>query len=141
MNLGMYIMATEPISTAYVINPFHQSVCLYVYPSYQCKAKCIPPFIARQRLSKHVPAATNTHKSRRTVGRACLWVCLCIPLSLLGNNSVKKFPQQRRIVGGIIFYVGRVISNESRRLVLPKTSCLFMVYLTTWKYFRLPNIK
>jgi hypothetical protein len=32
MKLGMYIMAPEPISTAYFINPSHQSVCLYVYP-------------------------------------------------------------------------------------------------------------
>jgi hypothetical protein len=30
MKLGMYIMAPEPISTAYVINPSHQSVCIYV---------------------------------------------------------------------------------------------------------------
>jgi hypothetical protein len=32
MKLGMYIMAPEPISTAYFINPSRQSVCLYVYP-------------------------------------------------------------------------------------------------------------
>jgi hypothetical protein len=32
MKLGMYIMAPEPISSAYFINPSHQSVCLYVYP-------------------------------------------------------------------------------------------------------------
>jgi hypothetical protein len=38
MKLGMHIMANEPISTAYFINPSHHSVCLYVYPSYRCKA-------------------------------------------------------------------------------------------------------
>jgi hypothetical protein len=27
----MYIMAPEPVSTAYIINLSHQSVCLYVY--------------------------------------------------------------------------------------------------------------
>jgi hypothetical protein len=34
MKLGMYeyIIAPEPISTAYFINPSHQSTCLYVYP-------------------------------------------------------------------------------------------------------------
>jgi hypothetical protein len=32
MKLGIYIMAPKPISTAYCINPSHQSVCLYVYP-------------------------------------------------------------------------------------------------------------
>jgi hypothetical protein len=47
----MYIMALEPISTAYFINPSDQSECLYVYP----------PIVARQRLGKHVTAATNTH--------------------------------------------------------------------------------
>jgi hypothetical protein len=36
MELGMYIMAPEPISTAYFINPSHQYVCLYVYPLYRC---------------------------------------------------------------------------------------------------------
>jgi hypothetical protein len=37
MKLGMYIMVPEPISAAYFMNPSHQSVCLYVYPSYNCK--------------------------------------------------------------------------------------------------------
>jgi hypothetical protein len=32
MKPGMYIMASEPISTAYFINPSHQSVYVYVYP-------------------------------------------------------------------------------------------------------------
>jgi hypothetical protein len=30
IKLGLYIMAPEPMSTAYFINPSHQSVCLYV---------------------------------------------------------------------------------------------------------------
>jgi hypothetical protein len=49
IKFGMYIMAPEPISTAYLINPSHQSVCLY----------------------------NVSH------------------LSLLGNGSIKTFPQQR----------------------------------------------
>jgi hypothetical protein len=48
--LGKYIMAPEPISTAYFINPSHQSVCLYVFH----------PIAARQRLSKNVTSAINT---------------------------------------------------------------------------------
>jgi hypothetical protein len=67
--------------------------------------KCIPPFGARQRLGKHVSAATNTPNNRRIVGliifyavrvlsKESLGVCLCIPLSLLGNKSVKIFPRQ-----------------------------------------------
>jgi hypothetical protein len=53
-------------------------------------------------------------------------VGLCIPLSLLGNNSVKTFPRQRRIGGGVVFYAVGVVWKESRRFVLPKTS--FLIY-------------
>jgi hypothetical protein len=52
MKFGVYIVAPEPITTAYFINPSHQSVCLYVYPL---------NVVARQRLGKNVTAATNTH--------------------------------------------------------------------------------
>jgi hypothetical protein len=34
--LSTCIMAPEPISTAYFINPSHQSVCLYVSPPFLC---------------------------------------------------------------------------------------------------------
>jgi hypothetical protein len=51
MKLGMDILAPEPISPAYFINPSHQSVCLYVYS----------PIVARQRLCKNVIAGMNTH--------------------------------------------------------------------------------
>jgi hypothetical protein len=56
-----------------------------------------------------------------------------IPLSLLGSGSVKTLPrqrihtQQRRIVGLVVLYAVRVVSKESRRLVLPRTSCLICV--------------
>jgi hypothetical protein len=50
MKLGMYIMTPESISTAYFINPSHQSVCLYVYS----------PIVVKQRLGKNVTAATNS---------------------------------------------------------------------------------
>jgi hypothetical protein len=76
--------------------------------------KCIPPYDARKRLGKHVPAATNTRNNRRIVGcvisyavrvlsKESLWVSLCIPLLLLGNNTVKTFPRQRRIVRSVVF--------------------------------------
>jgi hypothetical protein len=57
----------------------------------KCSVKCIPHFSVRQRLGKHVSVATNTRNNRRIFGNACLCVCLCIFLSLLGNNSVKTF--------------------------------------------------
>jgi hypothetical protein len=52
----------------------------------------------------------------------CLWVCLCIPLILLCNNSVNTFLRQRRIVGGIVFYALRIVWKERRPLLLPRTS-------------------
>jgi hypothetical protein len=48
MKLGLYTMVPEPVSTAYVINASHQSVCLYLY-------------VAWQWLGKNVTAAMNTH--------------------------------------------------------------------------------
>jgi hypothetical protein len=47
MKLGMYIMAPEPISAAYIINPSNQSVCV--------------PIFARQRLGKNITAAMKPH--------------------------------------------------------------------------------
>jgi hypothetical protein len=52
-NLGMYIMAPEPISPVYYMNPSHQSVCL-----------CVSLIVARQRLGKNVTRQTNTHAVR-----------------------------------------------------------------------------
>jgi hypothetical protein len=49
-------------------------------------------------------------------------VGLYILLSLLGKGSVNTFPRQRIIDGGVIF-CAVVVSKESRRLVLPRTSC------------------
>jgi hypothetical protein len=109
MKLGMYIMAPEPIGTACFINTSFQSLC-------------IPRIVTTQRLGKHIPAAMNTWNNRTIFGRVCLWLCLCIPLSLIGN-SVKTFPWQWRIVGGVVFCVLRDVSKESRQLVLPRTSC------------------
>jgi hypothetical protein len=50
MKLGIYVMAPDPISTAYLVK---QSVCLYAYPY----------IVARQRLGKNITAATNTHET------------------------------------------------------------------------------
>jgi hypothetical protein len=74
MKLGMHVMAPEPISTAYVINPAYQSV--YV--------------VARQQLGKNVTTATN-----------------------------------RIIAGHVVLYAVHV-SKDSRRLVLPRSSCFFI---------------
>jgi hypothetical protein len=58
-----------------------------------------------------------------------LTLCVCNPLSLLGNGSVNTFPaatntrNDTRIVLRVVFYAVRVVSKENRRLVLLRTSC------------------
>jgi hypothetical protein len=98
-------------------------MCILPIVARQPLGKCIPLFSTRQRLGKHVSATRNKRNNRRIVGRVCLWVCLCTHLLLLGNSSVNTFPWQRRFVGGVVFYAVRVLSKESRRIVLPRTSC------------------
>jgi hypothetical protein len=45
-------------------------VCMDIPPI--GSVKCIPHKVAKQRLAKHVPGATNTHNNRRIVGRVIL---------------------------------------------------------------------
>jgi hypothetical protein len=60
MKLGMHIMAPEPISTAYFINPTHQSMCRYVYPL----------IVARKRLGKdRYRGKGYIRNNRRIAGR------------------------------------------------------------------------
>jgi hypothetical protein len=60
MELGMYVIAPEPISTVYFINLSHQSLCLYVYSL----------TVVRQRFGKNFIAATNTETTNKgIVGR------------------------------------------------------------------------
>jgi hypothetical protein len=110
-------------------------MCMDVYPPYklvECLKQClrnlylinsiIPCIVARQRLGKHVPAATVTRNNRRIVGHVSyavlvvseenLWVCLCIPLVVARYWSVNTFPRQRRVVGGVVFYAV-LVSKES----------------------------
>jgi hypothetical protein len=87
--------------------------------------KCLPPFIARQLLGKHV-AAAEIHETIEELLDAC--VCGSMyPLSFLGNGSVKKFPLQERILGGVIFYVVHIVSKESKRLGLLRTFCFYYI--------------
>jgi hypothetical protein len=51
MRLVIRTMAPEPTTTAYLINPSHQFVCLYVHLS----------MVSRRRLYKKITAAANTH--------------------------------------------------------------------------------
>jgi hypothetical protein len=49
---------------------------------------------------------------------------LCIALSLPGKDSIMTFAPQHIDVGAI-FYAVLVVTKESRRLVLLRTSCLY----------------
>jgi hypothetical protein len=107
MKLGVYIMATEPISTAYFTNPFHQSVCLHVYPSYHCKTRAQSSVSLHsllgnssvntfpwQRIHTMIEELFGTHfLCSPCLIKEGLWVCLYMPLLLLRNNSVKTFLQ------------------------------------------------
>jgi hypothetical protein len=66
--------------------------------------------------------------SVRVLSQENLWVWPYISLSLLGNGSVKALPRHRGIVGDIVFYVVRVVLEESRRFVLPRTNYNFTCY-------------
>jgi hypothetical protein len=121
---------------------FHKSlssICVSVYVSSR--------IVVRQRLGRHVTLAANTRNNRRIVGgvvfcavhvvsKEGLWMCLCIPLSLLGIGSVNTFPLQRKIVGDLVFYAVRVVSKKSRRLVLPRTSCLLFLLIVSVNYWQ-----
>jgi hypothetical protein len=52
MKIDLYMIALQAITTAYFINPSHQSVCLWVQPL----------IVAKQKLGKHVPAAMYTQQ-------------------------------------------------------------------------------
>jgi hypothetical protein len=62
--------------------------------------------------------------------RCCPFVCLCIPLTLLGNGSVETLSryrihtQQKKNCWTRRFQCGPCRIKKSRRLVLPRTSCL-----------------
>jgi hypothetical protein len=93
--------------------------------------KFIPPFSARQRLGKHVPAAKNTSNNIRIVKRVIsyavrvlsqesLWVCPCIPLSLLGKDipAATKDCWRRRFLCGPCRKKGKwVISSSQNKLL------------------------
>jgi hypothetical protein len=135
-------MATELVSAACFVNPSHQSVCLYVYPSCRCKATVrlsvtllsvlgngsINTF-PRQRIHGTIEELLDSSFSMRSMSYQRRIYGSVYPLSLL-DNSVKTFPGQRRVVGGGFFYSVRVVSKESRRLVLPRTSCFIIVQIS-----------
>jgi hypothetical protein len=116
------------------------SLCLYMCPSYRCQAKArlnvsllsalgngsVNMFL-RQGIQATREELLDSSFSMLSASyqKESLWVCLCIPLSLLCNNSVKTFPRQRRIVGRVVFNAVSVVSKESRQLVRSRISCFY----------------
>jgi hypothetical protein len=68
-------MAPEPMSIAYIINPSHLSLCLYVYTT----------TVARQRLGKNVIASASTHATIEDLLDACF---LCCPCRIEGKYAI-----------------------------------------------------
>jgi hypothetical protein len=72
------------------------------------------------------------------------WTCrfLCGPCRITGRSvglavyPVNTFPLQRTVVGGVVFYVIRAVSKESRLLALLRTFCLSLKLI----YFRFSTV-
>jgi hypothetical protein len=104
-----------------------ESLWVYVYIPLSLLGNSSVKTFPRQRIettAKELLGASFSVRSLPYERKESLWVYVYIPLSLSGNSSVKTFPRQRRIVVGVVFYAVRVVSKESSRLVLPRTSCL-----------------
>jgi hypothetical protein len=105
-----------------VLHKSAPSVCVSVCVSLlslrgKGSVKCITPFVARLRLGKHVPAATNKRNNRRIVGG--VWcVCLSVYPPIFAKKQLGRDVPARTKNCSV-----RVLSKESRRLVLPRTSC------------------
>jgi hypothetical protein len=75
---------------------------------------CTHAIVARQRLGKHVPAATNIRINRIIIWTRVSTGLSMYPLTLLGRDFVETLPRQGRIIGEALFYTVRVVSKESR---------------------------
>jgi hypothetical protein len=113
MKPGMYIMASEPIWTAYFINTSHQSICLYVYVArlgYRCNE-----YTTNNRRIVGCVVFYAIH----VVSKESLWVSV-YSLSLLGNGSVNTFQRQRGIVADIVFDASMSFQRKVCNLFFPE---------------------
>jgi hypothetical protein len=148
MKLGMYIMPTEPISMAYYINPSHQSVCLYVYPSYRCKTTArlsvylflllgngLVNTFPCQRIQATIEELLDVSFCMRSVSyqrRVCGSV---YPLTIARQQFGKDLPEatnncwRRRFLCGQCIFKGPIISPQSSffdiRLAQTCEGCLY----------------
>jgi hypothetical protein len=133
---GTYFLAPEPIRTTYFINDSHKSVCQHVY-------------FARKRLHTNINAATDTRATIEELLDASfsMWsvsyqsrVCGSVNVSSyrcwqLGKHVPAPTRNCWRIV---VLYAVLVVSKESRRLILPRTS--FFFFLKYLSFFNLREI-
>jgi hypothetical protein len=124
MKLRMYIMALEPISTVYFIDPSHHSVSI-------CASS---PTVARQLLGKHVPAATKNYwrvlfYAVHVVSKESRWLvlprtsCFCFKYNIYVHIIVWK------------------VSIIRHRLSLEVFLIFKPVKILTWPYTSLPELK
>jgi hypothetical protein len=88
MKLGTYITETEPISAPYFINPSHQSVSLYVYPSYRCKTTAPLSVFFHSVIAN---GSANTFPRQR--------IHATVEELLDASFSMRFMPYQRRVYG------------------------------------------
>jgi hypothetical protein len=111
---------------------------LFVYPSlltFECLNQFLWNLVC---ISWHLnPSQQNTSK----FPLISLRVHMCIPLLLLANGSAKMLQWQQGIIGGTVLYAVHVISKESRRLVIPRTSCNIIIspMPQVWQVVTLPQ--
>jgi hypothetical protein len=122
MELGVYIMAPELILTACM------SICVLLLGNGSVNT------FPRQRIHATRIGGRVVLCTIRVVSKESPWICLCIPLSLLSNEVVNTFPRQRRIAADVVSFAVHVVSKESMRLVLHRSSCL-PIYTWVSKYF------
>jgi hypothetical protein len=63
---------------------------LMTSPYYLYVFMCIPPIVARQRLAKRVPAATNKQATIEEMLEACRFIC--DPCRIKGNWAISSLP-------------------------------------------------
>jgi hypothetical protein len=100
-----YVIGHNSFTSQYLLNIYiYCRICRLCIINYENKK-----IIARQRLRKHFHVAKITRNSRRIVGRVSV--------------SRERCSTAKKIVGVAVFCTVRVVSNESRRLVLARMFC------------------
>jgi hypothetical protein len=127
MKLGMCIMAPQPISVAYFINPSHQSVCLYVYPRISFLGNGSVNTLPRQRVHE----TKKNYWTRRFLWRPCSFKVECVSFSAFPSVVARQKKCWRRR-----FVCGQWRIKESRRLVLPRTSCVECKFSLSFRVFK-----